>query len=257
MRKNDLDLFVELVKTNFKLRYKGSILGFIWVLIKPFLIYLVLFVVFSNLGGSTKNLSSGEYSIYLLLGLIIFNYFNEGILWGMNSLLDKSHIILKVNFNRVIALVSSLALAAINVIINSFILLLASIVVGISPGISAIAYTLFLLIVSTLLIVGISFFSSIMLIRLRDLNHIAELGLQLLFYGSAVFYPIDIVPSEWQFLIRMNPVAVIIQGVRRALLFDSIVQLPYLTAIGGFSVLLCLAGFLYFKNNIKRVAEYF
>lgn len=254
---NELDLYIELVKTNFKLRYKGSILGFIWVLIKPFLIYLMLFVVFFNLGGSSKDLSSGQYSVYLLLGLIIFNYFNESIIWGMNSLMDKAHIILKVNFNRIIALFSSLSLALINFVINCGILTVVSVVVGVNTSVMSIVYMLFVFLVLTLFVLGISFFTSVMLIRLRDLNHISELGLQLVFYGTAVFYPIEIVPEKWRFIVEYNPIAVVIQASRQALLYGDIARLEYIFGLLFVSLILCIFGALYFKNNIKKVAEFF
>jgi len=251
------DLLVELVRTNFKLKYKGSILGFVWVLLKPFFIFLLLYIVFANLlkiGGSCE--SSGKNAMYLLIGLIVYNYFSEGIIFGMNSILDKSNMILKVNFNRIIAVLSSLILAFINFLINSIIIAVVAVIVGVDITPVSFVYVLLLVLTMSVIILSISLFSSLLLIRLRDLTHIVELALQLVFYGSAVFYPISIVPDRWRFLIDYNPIAAIIDASRTALIDGEVARMSFAVSLLAVALLLLLVGIPFFNRSVKLVAEY-
>src|SRR3989344_5703318 len=110
---NRWDLFYELVRTDFVMRYHNSVLGFIWVLLRPFLLYLIIVTVFSFLFKS----HDPNYQLNLLLGLLLYNYFAESTLRGVTSLYDRSSVILKINFPRIVAVYTSVA--------NSFISFLA------------------------------------------------------------------------------------------------------------------------------------
>ena len=114
MRSNDLDLYKQFVKTTFKMRYKGSILGFFWVLLKPFFMFLILFMIFSRVSGSTTGLTSQQYAVYLLSGLIVYTFFNEGMIWGMGAIMERAGLIVKINFRREVVVASSLTMALIN-----------------------------------------------------------------------------------------------------------------------------------------------
>lgn len=251
------DLFSELVRTNFKLKYSGSVLGFIWVLMKPFLIFLVLFIVFSGMSMGTEDLTARGYAAYLLIGLVMFNFFSEGITNGMNALLDKENIILKINFNRVIAVQSSVAMAVINFLISLGIIIVITLIVGISTTVASSLYFVLICLTMLLLIFSISLFSSVILIRLRDLTHITELGLQILFFGSAVFYPITFVPEKWRFLIEYNPIAIIISASRYALIYGEVTRVPFILGIFVGSIALGAVGWVYFRRQIKKIAEFF
>ena len=96
-KNNHLQLLWILAKTDFKLRYHGSILGYVWALLKPLLIFLILNFVFSNLFGRGIE----NYSLQLLTGIIMWNYFAEGTMVGLSSLLNKAGIITKISHFRV------------------------------------------------------------------------------------------------------------------------------------------------------------
>jgi ABC-2 type transport system permease protein len=254
---NDFDLYLELVKTNFKLRYKGSVLGFLWVLMKPFLLFLILYIVFSKLSGSRGQLSSNEYAIYLLSGLIVFTLFNEGIIMGMNSLKQRSKLILKINFNRFIAILSSITIALINFFINIIILGIISVVIGVGITWGSFLYMLLVLFTLLAFLLGISLFTSIALIRLRDLSHITQLGMRLIFYASTIFMPIDVIPAKWQFIVRYNPVAVFVGSFRSALMYGHITRFKFILALLAFSIAMIITGRWFFRKNVKEVAEHF
>lgn len=250
---NRKDLLVELVRTNFKLRYNNSVLGFIWVLLKPFLTFVILYFVFSRFkGGWVEN-----YQIYLLLGMVLYTFVNEGVVFGMNSILDLSHIILKVNFPREIALTSSVIMAVINLGINLVVLFIFSIFNPISTSVVAILYFLLILIIMFVGIYGVTFFSSIIVVKLRDLEHITTLVMQLLFYATPIFYPLDLLPEYAQKLISLNPLTILIQSAREALIYGNVVNIQEILIVFLIVIVLLFLGNLYFKKNVRRIAEKF
>jgi len=255
--KNDIDLYKQFVKTIFKMRYKGSILGFLWVLLKPFFMFIILFVVFSSVSGQVGNLTSRQYAVYLLSGLVIFTFFNEGITWGMGSIMERADLILKINFKRDIVVISALTMALINFGINLMIVGVVGLVLDIQFSLVSISYILLIGLVMFLGLYGISFFTSIWMVYVRDLAHITELGLQLMFYASAVFFPVEMIPEKYRFIVEHNPIAIYIQSVREALTYQNIVNLKFVIGSLIVSVLLIIVGNIYFKHSVKRVAEHF
>ena len=257
MKQNDIDLYKQLVKTIFKMRYKGSILGFLWVLLKPFFMFLILYVIFSATAGAAGGLTSRQYAVYLLSGLIIYTFFNEGFTWGMNSIMDRADLILKINFKRSIVVISALTMALINFMINFCIIAAIGVVLDINYSLNGLLYVLLICIVMFLGMYGISFFTSIWRVYVRDLTHISELVLQLLFYASAVFFPIEMVPENYRFIISYNPLAVFIQAVRNALIYGEITHLNFVLASLVVSIVLVFVGRAYFEKHILKVAEHF
>lgn len=255
--KNDIDLYKQFVKTIFKMRYKGSLLGFFWVLLKPFFMFIILFVVFSSVSGQVGNLSSKQYAVYLLSGLVIYTFFNEGITWGMGSIMERADLILKINFKRDIVVISALTMALINFGINLLIIGVIGMILGIQFSVMGVSYILLIGLVMFLAMYGISFFTSIWMVYVRDLAHITELGLQLMFYASAVFFPVELVPERYRFVVEYNPIAIYIQTVREALTHQNIINLDVVLTSLVVAIILVFVGRLYFKHNVKRVAEHF
>ena len=257
MKRNDLDLYQQFVKTIFKMRYKGSILGFLWVLLKPFFMFLILFMVFSAVSGQVGNLTSQQYAVYLLSGLIIYTFFQEGITWGMNSIMERAGLIVKINFKREIVVMSALTMALINFGINLLIIAVIGLVLKIQFSFIGVGYLSLIGLTMFLGMYGIAFFTSIWMVYVRDLAHIMELVLQLMFYASAVFFPIAMIPEKYQFIVRYNPIAIYIQAVREALINQNIMNVKFVLGSLGMAIILVLVGNLYFKKNILKIAEHF
>ncbi|MBU1118698.1 ABC transporter permease [Patescibacteria group bacterium] len=246
------DLFLELLKADFKVRYQGSILGFVWVLLRPFLLFMIFYIIFSYIFSR----GDSHFAIRLILGLIIFTYFSEATTHGLTSLINKADVILKVNFPRQIVVISS--------IVNSLLTLFFSFVIFIAfwvfnpTSVSALwlLFPVYLLVLS-ILITGLSFFLSVLSVKFRDMQMIWELFIQILFYGSAIFYPISILSPKLQEYMYWNPIFVIIQQCREILIDNTMPDLKFLFVISLASVAFFILGYVYFKRNIKRIAEYF
>jgi ABC-type polysaccharide/polyol phosphate export permease len=254
--RNKIDLLWQLIKTNFKMRYQNSILGVLWVLIKPYSTFLVLNFVWSKIGrtGTVDN-----YSLYLLTGIVFYGYFQELIIFGQNSLLERASIILKISFPRQIAVISSLSNAVINLIINSIFIVIIAYALGVPVGILGVFYFLFVTSVVFLLGLGISLFMSIFLIRFRDLKNITELGLFLLYWATPIFYVLvdENIDSITGRFISANPLGVIINQVRAGFGFYGEVDLLLMFGYLGFAIALCLLGWIFFNYHVKKIAEYF
>ncbi len=256
-RNNAWDLFYELTRTDFIMRYHNSVLGFIWVLLKPFLLFVIIAAVFSLL---FKN-QDPYYHLNLLLGLLLYSYFSEGTLRGVTSLYDKSSIILKVNFKKIIAIFTS--------VVNSFISFFAGFLVFLffwfySRPLSSLAtllanlpYFLLLIIILSGLILAINLFTGIIYTKLRDLFSIWEVIIRLIFWSTPIVYPLSIIPGRFKSLILLNPLAVIITESRSALITGkafSWSSTAYALIVSG---LLLMLGFWFFQKYIKKIAENF
>ncbi|MBU1167705.1 ABC transporter permease [Patescibacteria group bacterium] len=250
--KSNWDLLAEMIKTDFKLRYHGSLLGFLWVLLKPFCIFLILYIIFYYLFARGDE----YFALRLILGLIVYSFFAEATTHGINSLLGKANIILKVNFPRQIVVFASVINSLITLGISFFIFLIFWVF---KPTAITWLWLLFpvYILVLTLFVLGISFFTSIISVRFRDLQNIWDVLLQVLFYASAVFYPISILPEKLQKWIYLNPLTIYIQQIRQILVDGELPDMKLFVAILLLSVGTFILGYLYFRRNIKKVAEYF
>lgn len=256
-KRNTWDLIWQLFRTDFKLRYNDSVLGFIWVLLKPFSLFLIMYFVMSKVFGST---TVDHYALYLLLGNIFMTLWTEGTNLGMNSLLYRAGLITKVNFPRYIVLVSATLLAVVNFLINICIFFVVAFFANITPTITEVLWFAVCMFTLYSLITVVSMFLSIGFVRFRDLQQIWELFGQILFWATPTFYTIDKVANSKLFslvLTKINPLSVILISGRDALLYGKFQYqgnvLAWLLGILVFGVL----GYIYYRNSIKKIAEYF
>jgi len=251
---NTFDLLKELVKTRFKLRYNNSILGFVWVLLKPLLNFLLLYFIFTAFRSAPQD---PAYAANLFSGLIIFYFFQEGVIFGMNSLMDMYSVILKVNFPRQIAITSALLMAVINLVINFFVIIIITLVTGFIPNFVGVCYFFFIILIIFGLVYGITQFLSIIFVKVRDLTNVMELFFQLMFWASAIFYNLDDMGGTTGKIIRLNPLAILIDAARKGFIKGQIDHLPTVLTVGVFTVILIFIGHKFFNRNIRKVAEFF
>lgn len=249
---NYFDLLKELVKTDFKLRYKNSVLGLVWVLLKPFLSFLILFIIFGYLFGK----SDPNYRLNLLIGLILFQFVNEATTRGMSSLIDRESIILKVNFPRAIAVMAPI----INAVVNfGFSLLIFIVFWAFSPTDLTIWWLMipiYIFIVFAI-ILGFSLMTSVIYVKIRDLGTIWEVLTTLLFYATPIIYPLALLPGKFQSYILLNPIASLVRDVRLIVIQGQEPGWRTFVYLLVLAVVLLLFGWLYFQKNIKKVAESF
>ena len=252
-KNNKIDLLWQFTRSSFKMRYQNSLLGVLWVLIKPYAIFSVLYFVWSQREGDGVD----NYGVYLLIGVVFYSYFQELLHYGNMSLIDKGHVILKANFARQIAIVSSLFVGLINLFINLGLLFIIMIVVGIPITILGFLNMLWITLIMFVFGAGVALFTSIINVRFRDLKNIFELGFFLLYWVSAVVF----VPEKFDGIVgdvmRANPIAIMLNQVRAGYGVYSEVNVPLMIGYFGFALALFGLGWMFFSKNIRKIAEYF
>jgi ABC-2 type transport system permease protein len=203
-----------LAKTDLKMRYEGSFLGIIWVFLKPFSIFLVINYVFSTIfHNSTPN-----YSIKLLIGLILYNFFQDSTTNGMLSFVSKTAILKKVNLPKWIIIISSTIHSGIAFLFNISILFIFLFgYYHIFPGPLYVLLFFYYAILLYGVTVIFSFIMAPLYTKFRDLNQIWEVLLQVLFFGSPIFYPITAIPYPVRSILYANPLTYILEHSRYAL----------------------------------------
>lgn len=240
-----------LAKTDLKMRYQGSWLGIVWVFLKPFCIFLVLNFVFSHLFFK----DSPDYSIRLLMGIILWSFFAEATTVGMNSLVSKSHILRKVYIPKWIIIVSATVHSALAFFFNLIILFIFLFAYNIFPGIKQLS----LFFVYILLIYGISltysFFAAPLYVRVRDINQIWEVLLQVLFYASPIIYPITAVPPYVQSILYINPMTLLIEYSKIVIIDNGIARSDHLFIFIAIFIVCFTLSLWYLKKSSKNLIE--
>lgn len=255
-------LLRELVRTDFKIRYKGSVLGYVWTVLKPLMLFLVMYVVFVHFLRFGAN--EPHFAVSLLLGIVMWNYFVEVTVNGTSAIVGKGDLMRKLSFPRYVLVVAGSVSAAINLGIN---LIIVGILVVLNGVVLTPRVLLVVPIAAELFIfsLSIAFFLAALYVKLRDVNYIWELLLQVGFYATPVFYPIALVAKYSVVaakIMLLNPMAQMIQAARWAVVspettttwkaFDggAYAYIPYIIVV----VLLVLA-VVYFKRTSPNFAE--
>lgn len=258
--KQNRALLSELVRTDFKLRYQGSVLGYAWSLLRPLLIFCILYVVFVRflkLGNEVPH-----FPVYLLLGIVIWNFFNEMTVQSLGSIVGRGDLIRKIRIPRWIIVFSSSLSALINLLLNLVVVVVFMILnhVDILGTIVLLPIILFEVYLFAL---GLSLFLSALFVKFRDVGYIWEVVLQAGFYLTPILYPLSRITNlTLQKFIFMNPMAQTIQDARYAVVTH---QTPTIYQVfdGGWyklipfaAVLILLVGGLaFFKKESKYFAE--
>lgn len=206
------------MKTDFKLRYQGSVLGYLWAILRPLLMFAILYVVFAKVlrfGGDIPH-----YPVYLLSGIVLWNFFTECTGQGIHAIEQRGELLRKINFPKYIVVVSATATAVINLLINLCVVVVFALINGVAPSLS------WLLVVPSVvelyvLALGISLLLGSINVRFKDIGSIWDVLLQAMFYAVPIIYPISMVVEASPLIakiILLNPIAQVIQDVRHNLI---------------------------------------
>jgi ABC-2 type transport system permease protein len=257
-----LNLTRELAITQFKLKYTGSALGYMWSLVKPLLLFGIMYLVFSVLlktGGADK-----DFPVELLFGIVIWTFFVESTTLAMNAIAGAGELIRKAYFPRWILVVASTASAALSFVINTLLVVVVTLLLGklhLSwSSLLAPLYYIELLV----LVLGLSLLLSALFVFFRDLGHIWEIVSLVLFYGSAVVFPFARITNQTlRHIAGLNPVLQIVEDIRHSLVDSGNPLIPSMaTAVGPLVIvpilgtLVVLAvGFAVFNRLTPKFAE--
>ena len=259
-------LLAELVKTDFKLRYQGSALGILWSVLKPLMIFVVMYFIFVKFLRITDS-SIPNYAITLLLGLSLWGFFTEAVTLGMNSIVARGDLMRKINFPKYIVIISSMVSALISLSINLLVVLAFAIFAGVKFqwSVLILPFNIILLFATAF---GLALILSTLYVKFRDISHIWEVFMQILVYSMPIMYPISMVTKVSIFgvsiakIMMLNPIALAIQDIRHNLIahetptFWTLFENYWFALIPILITTLLVAfGLWYFNKNSKKFAE--
>jgi ABC-2 type transport system permease protein len=254
----NLNLIRELSITQFKLKYTGSALGYVWSLIKPLMLFGIMFLVFSVLlkaGVGTYN-----FAVQLLVAIVLWTFFIEATSTAMNAIAGAGGLIRKAYFPRWILVIASTATAALSFTINTVLVLIVTFALGqLDLSWRSLLAPLYYIELGVF-VLGLSLLLSALFVFFRDLGHIWEILTLVLFYGSAIIFPFNRIPAHLRDLAGLNPMAQIVEDLRHALV-DS--RIPSMEALIGplvvipilISVMTFVLGLVVFTRLTPRFAE--
>jgi len=251
---NYKELIWALAKTDFKLRYHGSVLGYLWAILKPLLMFSILNFVFSSLFNSRGN-GIPHYSLQLLIGIIVFNFFYEGTMAGMSSLLSKSQLVTKIYVPRWTIIIASTINSALIFLMNILVIVIFFAAYRFMPSFESILLFIVFIIFTYIIIAGFALLTAPLYVRFRDLSMIWEVLTTMLFYASPIVYSLQMMPDRIQKIMLLNPMAFIIHFSKEGLINNHFAD-PWKTVIFVTTVMLAFAlGVFSYNKLAPRVAE--
>lgn len=242
-------LLLELVKKNMKVKYKDSVLGIFWSFLNPLLTMIVLTIVFSAI---FKN-SIPNFPVYILTGRLIFDLFSTATKGAMNSVKSNSGIIKKIYVPKYIYGLGAICSEIVNFFISLIVLVLVMLATGAPFSIYNITFIIpFIFLV--ILIIGVGFFLASLNVFFTDIKYLYGVFTMLLMYSSAIFYPISIIPKNFLFFFKLNPVYSAISCFRDAILLGQFPNIHSLTYLAIVSIVIFFIGvFTFYKLQDKFI----
>ena len=259
--KKNTTLLKELVITDFKLRYQGSALGYAWSVLKPLFLFAILYLVFDKFLGLGRAIE--HFPVYLLIGVVLWNFFAESTNLGLQSIINRGDLIRKINFPKYIIVISGTISSLINLAINIGVVCIFAII-------NCVDFSWTMLLIIPLVIelyifaLSIAFLLSALNVKYRDTSYLWEVFMQAAFYATPILYPLQMVYGQWPEaakLLMLNPVAQVIQDVRQVFvtsdtltLWDLIHDWKVIIPFAGIILTMTIA-VIYFRKKSKYFAE--
>jgi ABC-2 type transport system permease protein len=254
-------LSVTLAVMEFKLRFFGSVLGYLWQLMRPLLLFGVLYVVFTKfvrLGADVP-----FYPAILLTGIVIYTFFSDATSRSVTAVADRENLVRKIEFPRLVVPLAVILIAYFNLVLNLLAVLVFVLATGVEPRVEWLAFPL-LLVPLGMFTGGLAMLLSALYQRFRDVQPIWEVVLQALFYGTPILYVLEKLPNDTMkhLVILLNPLAAILVQSRHTLIDDSAPNawdaaggMSHLLIPGAIVVGVFVLGFWVFNREAPRIAE--
>ena len=262
-RQRFFDLLWLMARTEFKRVYFGTVLGYLWSLVRPLLLFGVLYFVFTE-GLKIGNTGEVEhYALLLLVGIVLYTFFSESTTESVASVINQEGVVRKTQFPRLVIPLATVLTCSFTLGLNFLVVLAFVLAFGVTPTATwlLLPVALFFLIVLT---VAVSSALSVLYVRFRDVAIIWAVVAQVLFYATPIIYPITIFQdATTERLLMLNPLAVILEQVRVWLLAEPGAPTAaeaaggwvYLLPAAAIFVAICAFAAWVFRREAPRVAE--
>jgi ABC-2 type transport system permease protein len=255
-------LTYNIARNEFKLRFFGSILGYVWQLMRPLLLFGVLLFVFSHVA---KVSSAPHYGVALLAGIVLFTFFAESTGGAVRSVVDRENLVRKIHFPRLVIPLSIVLLASFNLLLNLVVVLVFALAEGVRPMVTWVEAPLVIAML-VILCTGLAMLLSAMFVQFRDIQPIWDVVTQVLFYASGILIPVELLKAHLSstafHLLMLNPLAIIVEQFRHAMIDHTA---PSAVAVlGGWAqlieplaivVAILVTGFWVFNRSAPLIAE--
>lgn len=250
LRKNQF-LFEELVKRDFKQKYKRTVLGMAWSVLSPLLQLLVMATVFSKLFGRTTH----HFIVYVFCGNIVFSYFRESTNGGMNALMSNSRIFTKVNVPKYLFVLSKNVSSLINFGLTLIILFLfvAFDSLPFKWSFFTLIYPIGCLVIFN---IGIGMILSALFVFFRDISYLYDVFTLMLMYLSAIFYDVSSFSAAEQRLFLLNPVYCYIKFFRIVIIEGNVPAIQFFALCLGYALAAVIVGALIYKKKNHKFLYY-
>jgi ABC-type polysaccharide/polyol phosphate export permease len=243
------ELIVQFVSRSIKTRYKRSFLGVVWTLLNPLLSMVVLTVVFSRIFKFSIN----YYPVYVLSGLLMWNFYAGTTSAAMSDMLWGGSLLGRIYVPKSVFAVSAIGTGLVNMVISLIPLFAIALVLGvqITPAILVMPLAILILGIFSL---GIGLALSTFAVYFADMLPVYEVGLMILMYATPIIYPVEIIPPEFQWLLKINPLYYMVTIFRDPLLNGTVPALSVWLIAGGFALLAVLFGGYIFTSRSNEYA---
>ena len=267
-------LTYNIARNEFKLRFFGSVLGYVWQLVRPLLLFGVLYVFFTKVAHVNSSHAPGQehYGAQLLGSIVLFTFFTEATTGAVRSVVDRENLVRKIQFPRMVIPLSIVLLALFNLALNLVVVLGFALAEGVHPMLSWLELPL-IVAVLTLFATGIAMLLSALFVSLRDIQPIWDVVSQILFYASPVIISVETVKEKGApflglskqavlHLYMLNPLATVFQQFRNAMITPETLNVGQ--AFGSWTAVLeplgivlvvFVLGFWVFNRSAPLVAE--
>jgi ABC-2 type transport system permease protein len=248
-----------LAVTDWKLRFYGSFLGYLWTLARPFAYFGVIYVVFTEIADIGDDIPN--YGVYVLLSMVLFQFFGEATGAAVTSLVARENLLRKMRFPRLVIPLSTVLTALLNLgttLVAVLIFMLAS---GVYPAWSWLQLPLLVAVIA-LFATGTGMLLATLYVRYRDVLPVWEVATQILFYASPILYVATMVPDDYQRAYLVNPLAAILTQIRHAVVDPAAPTTADLMGGAGWLLVplavtaaVLAAGAWLFSREAPRIAE--
>lgn len=245
------DLVRALVVRDLKVRYRRSMIGFLWTMLQPLLTMLVLSMVFSAI----FRFDVPNYPVYALAGIMFWNFFSQSVTTSMNSLKGNAHLLTKIPVPKAVFPLATVLAGVINLLFALVPLFAILLITGhpIRPAVLFVPVAILLVALFTL---GAGLLLSPMAVFFYDTIEMISVVMTLLMYMTPIFYPMDIVPEKYLWVVRFNPIRSVLEVFRDPIYFGKIPPLSHLTVAVGVTVLALVIGIVAFRRSSDRIPFY-
>ena len=247
------DLLMTLVVRELTVRYKRSVIGFLWTMLQPLLTMVVLYFVFSSI----FRFEVTNYPVYVLAGVLFWNFFSQSIISSMNSLRGNAALLKKLPVPHAVFPVATVIAGVVNLLLAMLPLLVILYFTrepnGLPPSLLFLPVAI---VIAALVTLGAGLLLSPLAVFFYDVVEVVGVVMMLGMYATPIFYPLKIVPEQYRWVVRFNPVRSILEVFRDPIFFEKVPPLTHLSVAMLLAVLALTLGYWSFRRSADRIPFY-